>query len=84
MVSEWRVVWVPDPGRWGSLPPDGVLGVKDLPTAVARIGLQPGDPVFVSPGSTVDLDLLDFVRSRDFRNLERKRSGTTRRTSGFC
>ena len=59
MVSEWRVVWVPDPGRWGSLPPDGVIGVKDLPTAVARIGLQPGDPVFVSPDFTVDLDLLD-------------------------
>ena len=72
MADEWRVVWVPDPGRWGSLPPDGVLGVKALPAAVARIGLQPGDPVFVSPDFTVDLDLLDFVRSRDFRSLERE------------
>jgi len=40
----------PDPGRWGLLPPDGVLGMKALPAAVARIGLQPGDPVFMSPG----------------------------------
>lgn len=24
LVGEWRVVWVPDPGRWGTLPPDGV------------------------------------------------------------
>ena len=66
-MGEWRVVWVPDPGRWGPLPPEGVLGVKDLPSAVARIGLQPGDPVFVSPDFTVDAGLLDFVRSRDFR-----------------
>jgi hypothetical protein len=28
-----------------------VLGVKELPTAVARIGLQPGDPVFVAPST---------------------------------
>jgi len=49
-----------------------VLGVNDLPEAVARIGLLPGDPVFVSPDFTVDADLLDFVRSRDFRGLERE------------
>jgi hypothetical protein len=72
VVSEWRVEWVPDPGRWGPLPPDGVLGVRNLPTAVARIGLEPGDPVFVSPDFTVDPGLLDFVRSRDFRGLERE------------
>ena len=71
-MSEWRVVWVPDPGRWGPLPPDGVLGVRDLPAAVARTGLEPGDPVFVSPDFTVDPGLLDFVRSRDFRSLERE------------
>jgi hypothetical protein len=57
VAGEWRVVWVLNPGRWGSLPPDGVLGVKDLPAAVGRIGLQPGDPVFVSPDFTVDVDL---------------------------
>ena len=72
MAAEWRVEWVPDPGRWGPLPPEGVLGVKALPAAVARIGLQPGDPVFVAPDFTVDLDLLDFVRSKDFRSLERE------------
>ena len=72
MVTEWRVVWVPDPERWGPLPSEGVLGVADLPSAVAQIGLQPGDPVFVSPDFTVDLELLDFVRSRDFRSLERE------------
>jgi hypothetical protein len=71
-VGEWRVVWVPDPGRWGPPPREVVLDVEDLPGAVARIGLQPGDPVFVSPDFMVDLDLLDFVRSRDFRNLERE------------
>jgi hypothetical protein len=26
-VGEWRMVWVPDAGRWGSLPQEGVLGV---------------------------------------------------------
>lgn len=72
MVGEWCVGWVLDPGRWGPLPVEGVLGVKALPTAVERIGLQPGDPVFVAPDFTADLDLLDFVRSRDFRSLERE------------
>jgi len=67
-----RVVLVPDSGRWGPLPPDGVLGLMDLPAAVSRIGLEPGDPVFVSPDFTVDPGLLDFVRSRDFRSLERE------------
>jgi hypothetical protein len=56
------VVWVPDPGRWGPLPPDGMLGVKALPAAVARIGLQPGDPAFVSPDFTVDPGLLRHGR----------------------
>lgn len=31
-----RVVWVPDPGRWGPRMPESVLGVEDLPGAVAR------------------------------------------------
>jgi site-specific recombinase XerD len=68
----WRVVRVPDQERWGPLPDEGILGVPDLPEAVARIGLRPGDPVFVRPDGTVDEDLLDFVRSREFRNLERE------------
>ncbi|WP_327172585.1 site-specific integrase [Streptomyces sp. NBC_01336] len=71
-MSEWHVVWVPDPGRWGKLPQEGVLGVQNLPEAVARIGLRPGDPVFVRPDSLVDADLLDFIRSKEFRNLERE------------
>jgi hypothetical protein len=58
------VVWVPDLGRWGTLPEAGVLGVEDLPTAVERIGLMPGDPVFIAPDFTIDSDLLEFVRSR--------------------
>lgn len=69
-MSEWYVVRVPDSGQWGSLPAEGVLGVQDLPSAVARIGLRPGDPVFVAPDGVVDRDLLDFVRSVEFRNLE--------------
>ncbi|MET7899425.1 hypothetical protein [Streptomyces mirabilis] len=71
-MSEWQVVWVPDPGQWGTLPADGVLGVQDLPDAVARIGLRPGDPVFLRPDFTVDEDLLNYVRSKEFRNLERE------------
>ncbi|MGW7244632.1 site-specific integrase [Streptomyces sp. NPDC054804] len=71
-VNEWRVVWVPDPARWGTLPADGVLGIKDLPSEVARIGLQPGDPVFVTPDATVDLALLEFVLSPGFRRQERE------------
>ncbi|WP_426570382.1 integrase [Streptomyces canus] len=71
-MSTWHVVRVPDPERWGPLPPDGVLGVQDLPGAVARIGLRPGDPVFVRPDGMVDAELLDFVRSGEFRNLERE------------
>lgn len=71
-MSEWRIVWVPDTGRWGPIPSDGVLGVMDLPGMVAQIGLRPGDPVFVSPGSVVDADLLRFVRSKTFRGLERE------------
>lgn len=71
-MSTWHVVRVPDPGQWGTLPEEGVLGVQDLPDAVARIGLRPGDPVFVRPDGMVDGDLLDFVRSKEFRNLERE------------
>lgn len=71
-MSEWQVVWVPDPGRWGDLPEEGVLGVEDLPAAVARIGLQAGDPVFVAPDGTVDPGLLQFVLSGSFRFLERE------------
>uniref|UniRef100_UPI003F49590E hypothetical protein n=1 Tax=Amycolatopsis sp. CA-096443 TaxID=3239919 RepID=UPI003F49590E len=71
-MSEWHVEWVPDLGRWGALPADGVLGVLGLPEAVARIGLKPGDPVYVRPDGHVDRDLLNFVRSDVFRNLERE------------
>lgn len=71
-MSEWQVVWVPDPGRWGTLLAEGVLGVQDLPEAVARIGLRPGDPVYLRPDGMVDRDLLSFVRSEVFRNLERE------------
>ncbi|MBV1949745.1 site-specific integrase [Streptomyces sp. BV129] len=71
-MHDWYVVWVPDPGQWGSLPSEGVLGVQDLSAEVARIGLRPGDPVFVAPDGTVDRDLLDFVRSVEFRDLERE------------
>ncbi|MBV6703354.1 site-specific integrase [Kitasatospora aureofaciens] len=71
-MTEWQVVWVPDVDRWGALPSEGVLGVQNLPAEVARIGLRPGDPVFVAPDGTVDADLLDFVRSPQFRILERE------------
>lgn len=71
-MSEWRVVWVPDTGRWGRLPAEGVLGVEDLPAAVARIGLKPGDPVFLDPMCRVDRDLLDYVLSAEFQSLERE------------
>ncbi|ARF59757.1 site-specific integrase [Streptomyces gilvosporeus] len=71
-MSEWHVEWVPDPGQWGTLPPEGILGVQNLPEAVGRIGLRPGDPVYVRPDGTVDTGLLDFVRSKEFRNLERE------------
>ncbi|MFH8411300.1 integrase [Streptomyces sp. NPDC018019] len=71
-LSEWRVVWVADPGRWGTLPTEGILGVQDLPGAVARIGLRPGDPVFLAPDCTVDRGLLDYVRSAEFQLLERE------------
>ncbi|TQJ55999.1 integrase [Streptomyces sp. SLBN-115] len=71
-MSEWQVVWVPDPWQWGTLPVEGVLGVQDLPEAVARIGLKPGDPVYIRPNGMVDRDFLDFVRSEVFRNLERE------------
>jgi hypothetical protein len=39
--------------------------------AVARIGLRPGDPVFVGPDG-VDTNLLDFVRCKEFRSLARE------------
>lgn len=71
-MSEWHLVWVPDPGRWGMLPGEGVLGVQDLPDAVTRIGLQPGDPVFLDPDYKVDPDLLNYVRSAVFQSLERE------------
>jgi site-specific recombinase XerD len=36
------------------------------------MGLQPGDPVFLSPEFRVDGDLLDFVRASEFRKLEQE------------
>ncbi|GAA1553983.1 site-specific integrase [Streptomyces globosus] len=71
-MSTWHVVRVPDPERWEALPRESVLGVRNLPDAVTGIGLRPGDPVFVRPDGMVDADLLDFVRSKEFRNLERE------------
>lgn len=71
-MSTWQVVRVPDPGRWGKLPAEGVLGVRDLPEAVTQIGLEPGDPVFVRPDGMVDADLLNFVLSDAFRSMERE------------
>lgn len=71
-MDEWWVVFVPDPERWWQLPEEGVLGVCDLPTALNRVGLRPGDPVFVRPDYVVDAELLDFVLSPEFRGLERE------------
>ena len=65
------MAWVPDAGGWGPLSED-LLGVRNLPQAVAGLGLQAGDPVFLAPDFTVDLDLLEFVLSADFRWLERE------------
>lgn len=48
------------------------MGIQDLPGAVAQMGLRPGDPVFVGPDGMVDTALLDFVRSKEFRHLERE------------
>ncbi|MFE9804718.1 site-specific integrase [Streptomyces goshikiensis] len=46
--------------------------MRDLPEAVTRIGLKPGDPVFVRPDGVVDADLLNFVLSDAFRSMERE------------
>ncbi|WP_429428538.1 hypothetical protein [Nocardia sp. GAS34] len=37
-----------------------------------RVGLFPGDPVFVRPDFVVDTDLLKFVLSEEFHGLERE------------
>src|SRR4051812_12858488 len=66
-MDEWWLVFVPDPKRWGPLPEEGVLGVRDLPTALEAVGLRPGDPVFVRPDFVVDAELLQFALSPDFR-----------------
>ncbi|WP_327153668.1 hypothetical protein [Streptomyces tubercidicus] len=71
-MDEWWLVFVPDPERWGPLPKEGVLGVRDLPAALDAVGLRPGDPVFVRPDFVVDAELLQFTLSPDFRNLERE------------
>ncbi|MEV7616129.1 helix-hairpin-helix domain-containing protein [Streptomyces sp. NPDC089799] len=71
-MDEWWLVFVPDPERWGPLPEEGVLGVRDLPAAVAAVGLQPGDPVFARPDFAVDSELLEFVLSPEFHPLERE------------
>ncbi len=70
-MSGWRLVFVRDPERWGPEPERGVLGIQDLKAAVERVGLRPGDPVFVRPDFRVDPDLLDFVLSQSFRRLAR-------------
>ena len=64
--------WVPDADGWASVPPLAVLRVQDLPAAVARLGLRPGDPVFLAPDCSVDRDLLDYVRSPVFQQLQRE------------
>lgn len=71
-MDEWRVVWVPDPEWWGPAPAANEFGVDDLASAIERIGLMPGDPVFIAPDFTVDPDLLSFVLSKHFRFLERE------------
>ncbi|MFD6421397.1 site-specific integrase [Streptomyces sp. NPDC060198] len=43
-----------------------------VPAAVERIGLMPGNPVFIAPDFTIDSDLLEFVLSKHFRFLARE------------
>ncbi len=59
-------------GAVGAAAGGGVLGVRDLPAAVAAVGLQPGDPVFVRPDFVVDPELLEFALSSEFHPLERE------------
>jgi hypothetical protein len=63
--------WGTGSGAVGHTAADGVLGVQDLPEAVAGIGLRPGDPVYIRPDGMIDTGLLDFVRSSVFRKLKR-------------
>ncbi|MGW3935387.1 site-specific integrase [Streptomyces phaeochromogenes] len=70
-MAAWQVVLVKDCHEWDPTPAEGVLGVLDLKSAVARVGLRPGDPVFLRPDFRVDPDLLNFVLSPEFRNLAR-------------
>jgi len=71
-VSTWQLVFVRDWERWETEPAEGVLGLRDLKSQVQRIGLRPGDPVFVRPDFRVDPDLLDLVLSKPFRDLARE------------
>lgn len=71
-MGTWRVEWVPELWAWGELPAESVSGVVDLPIQVVKMGLRPGDPVFLSPDFRVDAGLLDFVRSSEFRRLEQE------------
>ncbi|WP_405469309.1 integrase [Streptomyces anulatus] len=66
------MVFVRDWERWELEPPEGVLGIQGLMSEVQRIGLRPGDPVFVRPDFQVDPDLLDFVLTGPFHKLSRE------------
>ncbi|WP_326615316.1 site-specific integrase (plasmid) [Streptomyces scopuliridis] len=70
-MAGWQVVFVRDWHEWGQSPEEGVLGIRDLKSAVGGIGLRPGDPVFLRPDCKVDPDLLDFVLSPEFCRLAR-------------
>jgi site-specific recombinase XerD len=66
-VAGWRVFWVPRDAVRGGVRGPLLQGWEDLVARERRVGVQAGDPIFLSPDYRVDVLLISYGRSKGFR-----------------
>ena len=59
----WRVFWVPQDAVRAGVRRRVLAGWEDLPAREDRLGVQAGDPIFLSPDYRVDPLLSLYVQS---------------------
>lgn len=66
-MASWRVFWVPQGAMRGGLRQRVLAGWEDLTAREAEVGVQAGDPIFLSPDHRVDPVLALYGQSARFR-----------------
>jgi hypothetical protein len=66
-VAMWRTYWVPRDAVRSGVRRRVLAGWEDLPAREDAVGIQAGDPIFLSPDHRVDVLLSLYVQSAVFR-----------------